>query len=78
MANPFEPGHISHRKAIHDHYGGQRQGGISTPSSHPLVFLFTGDTGTTYGYRDEFRPDGTFWYRRWPLREVLDGFLVCC
>jgi hypothetical protein len=27
-----------------------------------LIFIFTGESGETYGYRDEFRPDGTFWY----------------
>ena len=59
----FQVGQTYHRqKDIHDAYGGQRQGGISTPSGHPYVFLFTGDSGTQYGSRDEFRPDGTFWY----------------
>ncbi len=63
MPAPFEPGQTYNRRQdIHDRFGGQRQGGISTPSAHPLIFLFTGETGTTYGYRDEFRPDGTFWY----------------
>ena len=52
----------SRRKDIHAVYGGQQQGGISTPSSHNLIFIFTGESGTTYGYKDEFRPDGTFWY----------------
>ena len=31
----FVPGQIYHRqREIHDVYGGQRQGGISTPSGH--------------------------------------------
>lgn len=61
--NPFEVGRTYRRISdIHGHYGGQRQGGISTPSDHPYVFLFTGDAGENYGYRDGFKPDGTFWY----------------
>ena len=48
----FEIGQIYHRQQqIHDVYGGQRQGGISTPATAPFVFLFTGDTGEQYGYR---------------------------
>ena len=61
--NPFEPGQVYRRiQDIHDRFGGQRQGGISTPSGHPYVFIFTGESGSPYGYRDEFRTDGTFWY----------------
>ena len=60
---PFEVGQAYNRRNdLHDHYGGQQQGGISTPADHSLVFLFTGASGSEYGYRDEFRPDGTFWY----------------
>lgn len=59
----FEPGKVYRRREdIHEIYGGQRQGGISTPSTHPLVLLFTGETGSQFGYKDDFRPDGTFWY----------------
>ena len=59
----FVPGqNYRRRQDIHEIYSGQRQGGISTPSGHPLIFIFTGESGETYGYRDEFRPDGTFWY----------------
>lgn len=46
---------------IHKIYGGQRQGGISTPSKFPFIFLFTGESGHEFGYLDEFRPDGIFW-----------------
>jgi len=61
--NPFVSGKIYSRVTdIHERFGGQRQGGISTPSRHPYVFIFTGDTGVRYGYKDDFRPDGTFWY----------------
>lgn len=59
----FEVGRIYKRKEeIHGVYGGQGQGGISTPSKHPIVLIFTSDTGESYGYQDQFRSDGTFWY----------------
>ncbi len=50
------------RVALHDAFGGQRQSGICTPKAHPVILLFTGDSGERYGYRDGFQPDGTFWY----------------
>jgi 5-methylcytosine-specific restriction enzyme A len=56
------PGHIYRRKALHDLYGGQRQGGISTPSKHGVVFLFTGPSGKQHGYRDFWNDDGLFHY----------------
>ena len=31
------------KKDIHERFGGQQQGGISTPANHPFVFIFTGD-----------------------------------
>lgn len=46
---------------IHGAYGGQRQGGISTPKKHPIVLLFTSNTGEQYGYHDEF-VNGLFHY----------------
>lgn len=59
----FEVGRIYTRKEeIHGVYGGQGQGGISTPSKHAMVLVFTSDAGESYGYQDQFRPDGTFWY----------------
>lgn len=50
------------RDEIHGVYGGQAQGGISTPTEVPYIFLFTSDAGAAYGYNDSFRPDGSFWY----------------
>lgn len=62
-AVPFEAGVVYNRREdLHGPYGGQEQGGISTPADHPFIFLFTGDTGSEFGYRDEFRPDGIYWY----------------
>lgn len=59
----FETGRIYKRKdQIHAIYGGQRQGGISTPSAHPHIFIFTSDAGESYGYHDKFHADGMFWY----------------
>jgi 5-methylcytosine-specific restriction enzyme A len=59
----FVPGTVYRRRQdIHEVFGGQRQSGISTPSEHSLIFIFKGDQGAAYGYTDEFKPDGTFWY----------------
>jgi 5-methylcytosine-specific restriction protein A len=41
------------RRDIHAVYGGQQQGGICTPSDHPVIFLFT------YGYGDGWTDDGS-------------------
>ena len=62
-SSPFEPGRVYNRREdLHGHYGGQRQGGISTPADYNLIFLFVSESGSAYGYKDEFRPDGIFWY----------------
>ena len=50
------------REDIHGALGGQMQGGISTPSEYPLIFLFTGDAGDPFGYEDDFRADGVYLY----------------
>lgn len=67
MAEPDAPasfivGETYRRASLHQAYGGQRQGGISTPQAHPIILLFTGESGKQYGYEDGPRPDGTFWY----------------
>lgn len=59
----FEVGRVYHRRNdIHARFGGQRQGGISTPSGVPYIFLFTGDSGGKYGYRDDWNDDGVYLY----------------
>lgn len=59
----FEIGRVySRRSEIHGPYGGQWQGGISTPRDWPLVFLFTGENGEQYGYRDGWDDNGVFLY----------------
>jgi 5-methylcytosine-specific restriction protein A len=50
------------RTDIHGQFGGQMQGGISTPTAIPAVFLFTGDAGESHGYEDKFTEDGVFHY----------------
>ncbi|EHK68146.1 hypothetical protein KYC_01604 [Achromobacter arsenitoxydans SY8] len=50
------------RTDIHARFGGSAQSGISTSGSFPAIFLFTGETGDQYGYRDGFTPGGTFLY----------------
>ena len=60
---PFEIGRTYHRQRdIHQIYGGQERGGISTPNGAPYVFLFTGESGGQYGYQDGWRENGVFDY----------------
>ncbi|HYT41830.1 MAG TPA: hypothetical protein VEP90_05760 [Methylomirabilota bacterium] len=33
---------------LHKQFGGQGQGGISTPTKVPLILLFTGEVGEQY------------------------------
>jgi len=42
----------SRRDDIHAHFSGQQQGGISTPSEQPFIFLFTGKSGGLFGYEN--------------------------
>jgi 5-methylcytosine-specific restriction enzyme A len=59
----FEVGRVYHRRDdIHTRFGGQRQGGISTPSGVPYIFLFTGESGEQYGYKDDWNEDGVYLY----------------
>ena len=58
----FQVGKEYHRRSqIHEVYGGQQQGGISTPKNAPYVFLFVSETGGRHGYTDEFK-EGVFFY----------------
>jgi len=61
----LEPGDVVRRRAIHTVYGGQQQGGISTPRSIPEILIFTDpDAGAKFGY-DQFeglREDGSYSY----------------
>ncbi|MBO8129620.1 MAG: NUDIX domain-containing protein [Peptococcaceae bacterium] len=67
MPNPdpytyFQIGSLYKRKDIHDLFGGQRQGGISTPSRHPVIFLFSSKRGEEFGYQDGWKDDGLYYY----------------
>lgn len=52
----------SRRNDIHAVFGGQDQGGISTPSKHPFILIFTGKSGEQYGYNDGWHDDEVFLY----------------
>jgi len=57
----FEIGNVYNRKRdIHAVFGGQHQGGISTPKNYQIVFAFTGSSGKKHGYKDYWTDDGAF------------------
>jgi 5-methylcytosine-specific restriction protein A len=59
----FERNKIYFRRGdIHQRFGGQQQGGISTPASAPMIFAFTGKVGRRHGYTDDWTDDGVFCY----------------
>jgi 5-methylcytosine-specific restriction protein A len=63
MSWGFEEGKVYNRRTyIHAKFGGQQQGGIITPSQHPLVLMITGEEGLEHGYADRTRDDGVFEY----------------
>jgi len=60
---PFEVGALYHRKdQIHAIFGGQEQGGISTPKNHPVIIAFTGEAGVSHGYHDFWDDQQIFHY----------------
>lgn len=61
LGNKFEKGLHYKRRSIHELYGGQQQGGISTPKNYPFIFIFTGESGKQYGYRDGWSEDFTLY-----------------
>lgn len=58
----YEQRTYNRRRDIHAVYGGQQQGGICTPSQHPVVIVFTGSGGEQHGYADGWSPEGVFRY----------------
>ncbi len=59
----FEKGKTYNRREdLHKIYGGQMQGGISTPSQYAFVMLFTGTSGEQYGYKDAWNDEGLYLY----------------
>ena len=51
-----------HRRSLHDQYGGQRQGGISSCPNHNMLMIFSGESGVQYGYHDGWSDDKTRYY----------------
>ena len=58
----FRQGALYSRRGLHEEYGGQQQGGISTPARHRFIMLFTGGAGRQYGYQDSWTDNGLFLY----------------
>lgn len=58
----FEVGNRYLRKHLHDEFKGQRQYGISTPSSESFIFVFTDTNSEKHGYSDRFLNNGLFVY----------------
>lgn len=59
---PFIPNLLYKRSAIHDEYGGNRQGGISPSAKSPYIFIFSGKSGAQYGYQDGWDNYNVFSY----------------
>lgn len=55
-------GQVYRRRDLHVHFGGQTQGGISTPANTNVILLFTGESGEQHGYADGWSDDGVFLY----------------
>lgn len=53
----FIPGQTYIRAALHDHYGGSRQSGISPCPQSNMIMIFSGSAGTQYGYHDTWSED---------------------
>jgi hypothetical protein len=62
MNMELEVGATYRRTLLHDSFGGQRRGGISTPSSESVVLIFTGNTGLQHGYDDRWVDSDLFEY----------------
>lgn len=58
----FEIGGLYNRaRDIHAKYGGSHQSGIAPSREHPVIFLFSGQSGERYGYADDWF-EGIFLY----------------
>lgn len=56
-------GEVLKRTEVHARYGGGGRGGIEPSAQTPNVFIFTSDSGTSFGYNfDEELEDGSFLY----------------
>ena len=59
---PFIPDRIYRRSDIHDQYKGNRQSGISASAVVPFIFIFSGESGRQYGYKDGWDNKNIFTY----------------
>ncbi|KQZ93459.1 HNH endonuclease [Pseudomonas sp. Root562] len=58
----FTPGAVYDRKTeINGLFGGSLQDGITSSTTYPAIFVFTGESGEQYGYSDHWE-DGAFIY----------------
>jgi 5-methylcytosine-specific restriction protein A len=62
IQTPFIPELLYKRSAIHDEYGGNRQGGISPSAKAPFIFIFSGKSGAQYGYQDGWDNQNVYSY----------------
>lgn len=62
VIEPFIVNQEYRRRDIHNQYGGNWQGGICPSSTHPFIFIFTGDTGGQHGYKDTWENKNVFSY----------------
>jgi hypothetical protein len=60
--SPFIPNFLYKRSEIHDQYYGNRRGGIASSAKFPFIFIFSGKTGTQYGYQDGWDNKDIFSY----------------
>lgn len=58
----FTKGQEYQRRDIHNLYGGQEQGGISTPANHNMILLFSSPRGQESGYVDGWTDQGIYLY----------------
>jgi 5-methylcytosine-specific restriction protein A len=57
----FQRGNLYDRRSeINVPFGGSRQSGISASNRTAAIFIFTGESGEQYGYRDGFDSDGVW------------------
>jgi 5-methylcytosine-specific restriction protein A len=59
---PFLPNQLYRRSSIHDLYGGNRQAGIAPSANFAFIFIFSGKSGSQYGYKDEWVNPKVFTY----------------
>jgi beta-glucosidase len=56
----FEVGKEYRRRDLHERYGGQQQGGISTPADQDFIMLFTSGPDEDYGRSNQWSEGGLY------------------